>query len=241
MRWFRGAAGPGVLLLVVLFAATIITTPHGGEACAKLNGKPSCLMSPGSLKIPFPAEGFTWLKGEEEAGPCEAVPTERWTRKRSGTHDLFVSADGPSGSGRYWTITLGFAESGSPVPRRGTCLTTSTVGWRTLQHYRNSPLPWLDDVDGDGEAELILWASFPLRQDASAAEYGLTAWVYRLDRHDLKLDWDLSRRMARDLASAYRTPLSVPSPHITPLRAAAAAALEKLAQGRCAVPEPKDQ
>jgi len=233
MRWFRGTARPEVLLLVILFAPTIVTTLRGGLAWARVGKKPMCLMSPDHIEILFPIERFTWLQGEEETGPCQAVPLDKWTRKRSGALDLFVYSDGPSGSGRYWTVTVGIGKAGKPKPDRGTCLTTSTVGWRTLQYYRDSPLPWLDDVDGDGEAELILWASFPLRQDASTAEYGLTSWVYRLDTHNMKLDWDLSRRMARNLAAAYRAPLSEPAPHIMPLRAAAAAALSLFAEGGC--------
>jgi hypothetical protein len=72
------------------------------------------------------------------------------------------------------------------------------------QSVVGSPLPWLDDLDNDGKAELIIWDSFPLHEDASQAEYGLVAWVYRLASEDLlAIDWGLSLRMAREIAQAY--------------------------------------
>lgn len=64
-------------------------------------------------------------------------------------------------------------------------MTTSTAGWRTLRQYRRISLLWLEDLDQDGEAELIIWDSFPLKENASMAEYGLVAWVYRLASKDL--------------------------------------------------------
>ena len=199
--------------------------------------RPSCLMAPARLRIPIAKDGFMWLKDEAQSGACEAVPAEKWTQKVSGASDLFVYADGPSGSGRYWTAHLGTGRAGSPKPLRGVCFTTSTVGWRTLQKYRDSPLPWLDDLDDDGKAEFILWDSFPLREDATMAEFGLTAWVYRLSaKGSLKLDWKLSRRMARDIAAAYRTSLANPVPIAEPLRAQVAEALERFASEGCSQP-----
>jgi len=196
-------------------------------------------MTPPHIQIPLPHVGFEWPEGEEQTGPCEAVPREKWIRKPSGSFDLFVSADGPSGSGRYWNVTVGIGKKDSPKPDRGICLATSTVGWRTLQQFKNSPLVWLDDLDGDGKAEVIVWASFPLRPEASMAEFGLTAWVYRLTSKDsFVLDWKLSRRMARDLAAAYRAPLANSPQTFAPMRAEAAAALEMFADARCTVTAP---
>jgi hypothetical protein len=114
---------------------------------------------------------------------------------------------------------------------------TNTSGWRTLQRYKQAPLPWLDDLDNDGRAELIIWSSFPLQEDASSADYGLIAWVYRLTSEDsLTIDWGLSRQMAREIAAAYRSPLySTGSPYLRPLRSKAAEALERFADDRCSV------
>jgi len=95
-------------------------------------------------------------------------------------------------------------------------------------------LSWLDDLDNDGRAELIIWSSFPLRKDPSLAEYGLIAWVYRLTSDDsLAIDWGLSRRMAREVAEAYRSPLDSTDPYLGLLRTEAADALERFADERC--------
>jgi hypothetical protein len=188
------------------------------------------------IQIPVPHDGFAWLEGEEQTGPCEAMPSEKWIRKPSGSFDLFAYADGPAGSGRYWTLSVGIGKKGSPKPDQGICFATSTIGWRTLQQFKNAPLVWLDDLDGDGKAEVILWGSFPLRKEASNAEFGLTAWVYRLTSEGaLVLDWSLTRKLAREIAAAYRAPLKTPPPNPSPLRAEAAAALEMFADERCTV------
>ena len=116
---------------------------------------------------------------------------------------------------------------------RGFCLVTSTVGWRTLQQLKGSPLPWAADLNGDGRAELIIWDSFSLREGASQAEFGLVAWVYQVDPKGVfTIDWGLSRQMARELASAYWQPLK-PDASLQALRITAAQALEAFASERC--------
>lgn len=225
--------------LVVASTALALWTLGGGSHLLG-KSKPPCRMALGPNQIPLPQAGFTWLESEELKGPCEQVPIENWIRKPSGTSDLFIHANGPRGSGRFWDVTIGVSEKGQAKPTRGICLTTTTIGWRTLKHYKDSPLPWLDDVDGDGKAEMILWSSFPLREEpeVSSAEYGMMAWVYRLGTADsLVLDWDLSRRMAREIAVEYRSPRGGAPPKPSSLRAIAADALEMFADDRCsAVP-----
>jgi hypothetical protein len=147
-----------------------------------------------------------------------------------------VHVDGPTGSGHYWDVTIGVAGRRDSEPTRGNCLTTSTVGWRTLQRYKKGPLPWMDDLDNDGKAELIMWSSFPLHEDPSLAEYGIMAWVYRLASKDsLVIDWDLSRRLARLIAEEYRAPLYTAVPYPGRLRTEAADALESFADERCEI------
>jgi len=193
-----------------------------------------CLMIPDRLEMRLPSRGLTWLQGEDLKGTCDDVPAKKWIRNHSGSVDLFVYADGPSGSGRFWNITVGVAGGQHLKPTLGVCIVTSTVGWRTLQQYKRAPLSWLDDLDNDGRTELIIWSSFPLWKDSSLAEYGLIAWVYRLTSEDsLAIDWGLSRRMAREVAEAYRSPLDSTDTYLGPLRAEAAEALERFADERC--------
>ncbi len=197
---------------------------------------PPCLMAPKHLELRLPSRGFTWLPGEEFDGACDKVPTKKWTRSPAGSVDLFVYADGPSGSGRYWNVTLGVGGKQQSKSSRGVCFTTSTVGWRTLQQYNKTPLPWLEDLDHDGKAELIIWDSFQLREDASMAEFGMDSWVYRLTPdNSLALDWSLSRQMAREIAKAYRAPLDPADQVLGPLRTQAADALEQFADQQCTI------
>ena len=196
-----------------------------------------CLMRPDHFQIRVPRDGFTWLDGDELSGGCGDVPAEKWIRNSSGSLDLFVYTNGPWGSGRYWKVMIGVARKQDPKPIRGVCLRTSTVGWRTLQRYKRAPLAWLDDLDKDGKAEFILWTSFPLRADASLAEYGVMAWVYRVDsENSLAIDWELSRKMAREIAEAYQSLPDSAASYSGSLRAETASALEQFVDERCSMP-----
>jgi hypothetical protein len=196
-----------------------------------------CLMRPDHFQIRLPRDGLTWLDGDDLSGGCGNVPAEKWIRNSSGSLDLFVYANGPSGSGRYWKVVIGVARRQQSKPIRGVCLRTSTVGWRTLERYKRAPLAWLDDLDKDGKAEFILWSSFPLREDTSLPEYGLMAWVYRVDsENSLAIDWELSRKMAREIAEAYRSSHDSARSYREPLRAEAASALERFVDERCSMP-----
>jgi hypothetical protein len=191
-------------------------------------------MRPDHLQLRLPSHGFKWAEGNESGGKCKAVPAKNWFRQRSGSFDLFVYADGPAGSGRYWNVTVGLAKRQQPKLIRGICLVTSTAGWRTLEQWKKVPLPWLDDLDDDGKAELIIWNSFPLREEASVAEFGLMAWVYRVDSEDsLSIDWDLSRKMAKGIANAYRSSLDSTVPSRFSLQAQAAEALDQFVDKQC--------
>ncbi len=107
---------------------------------------------------------------------------------------------------------------------------TNTLGWRTLRRFKRLPLPWMDHLDGDGKPELIVWNSFRIGDGA-----GLMAWVYRIDDDGIAIDWSLTRGFAGELAAAYREPLKVERPRLRRLRKRAARALEKFANGKCAV------
>jgi hypothetical protein len=201
------------------------------------NPSPLCLMQTDYFEMRLPDTGFTWLPGEELSGSCEEVPEKKWIRKPSGSLDLYVYTDGPSGSGRSWNVTVGVGGGNHSKAIRGICLRTSTVGWRTMRQYKRTPLPWLEDLDNDGMAEFIIWGSFPLHEDASIlADYGLVAWVYRLaSENTLAIDWGLSQQMAREIAQTYRLKLDSTSGYTDKLRAAAAEALELFADKRCSM------
>jgi hypothetical protein len=195
---------------------------------------PQGLIEPKYLAISLPKMGLAWLPGEDFQGTCEDVPAKEWIRKPFGPFDLLVHAEGPSGSGRYWILTAGTATRHGAKPDRGICLQTSTLGWRTLQRFKTLPLPWADDLDEDGKAELIIWDSFSVTADESMAEFGLMAWVYRVQQPDetFTIDWNLTRRMARELAAAYRLPLQPDRWKLQKVRDLIAQELEKFASER---------
>ncbi len=192
-----------------------------------------CPMGPAHAVIELPESGFSWLEGEEIFGQCGSVPEEAWSREAWGSQEVVVYADGPSGSGRYWQLSVGMAPEGGG-PLRGVCLVTTTVGWRTLQRWDRVPLPWVDDLDENGEPEVLIWASFPLSREPSMAEFGLVAWVYDLGPDGLfTINWDLSRRMAAEIGAAYREPLEGMNTLTAGTRGKAAVSLERFAAEEC--------
>lgn len=200
--------------------------------------QPTCAVAPPRLELRMPERGFVRLKGDQSGGACAAVPPRLWHQRPAGTTGLFVAADGPQGSARTWTITVGVGDPKQRKPQRGLCLLASTAGWRTLRDFR--PLSWIDDLDGDGRAEVIVWDSFSVAAGAGpddVATTGLVAWAYRLAAPDrLAIDWPLSRRLARELSVAYRAPLPAGAPP-SPERTRAAEALEAFVGQRCRVPK----
>ncbi len=204
-----------------------------GAAGADELEKAACLMMPEHAVLELPESGFVWQPGGDFSGSCEGMAVAEASRGLSGSCELWVVVDGPGGSGRYWAVSIGVSDEPGAPPVRGVCMATSTVGWRTMRTHSGGALPWLEDVDGDGSMEVVVWASFPLHAHASMAEYGLVAWVYRLDAAgSLKVDWEASREMAGKLVDEYRVPMeSVGGDR----RSKAASALEDFAEGRCRV------
>ncbi len=157
--------------------------------------------------------------------------------------ELTVNPAGPEGSGRYWTITVGLSATRGAAPTRGVCLLTSTAGWRSLRSFGPQGLPWVADRDGDKQAEFVLWTSFFLTPRQVQYETGLVAWVYRVDLKTgrLVLDLPLSRRMAEEIATAYKIPLNAKelasAPTLAEDRRVAAAALDAMAADRCSLPQ----
>ena len=197
---------------------------------------PFCLMRPPCETIQIPDQGFTWLDSNLYADPCAVVDDSMWMRQPADSFDLMVATDGPHGSGRYWTVTIGIAETKKKTPHRGICLETTTIGWRTLRNFNNVPLPWVGDRDEDGLAEIIIWDSFPLHEEASMAEFGLIAWIYEIELAGVFcIDWQLSRELAAEIAAAYHKPVDGINEWIQKLRNDAARNLEMFASEKCTV------
>ncbi len=220
-----------LILIVVLTYRLWVTPVFAGESAP-----PACLMQPAWQSIHIKDGEFIWLRDGDFKEPCDNLPSNGWIRRSAGPGDLHVHADGPTGSGRFWTVTVGVSGKQESQPTRGVCLSTSTLGWRTLQHFGKGPLPWLDDVNNDGRAEFILWDSFPLHNEASMAEYALMAWVYRLVAPDLLvIDLDLSRDLAGLLSKEYRSPSKNDKGYPGDMREKAAVSLERFAEHRCLI------
>ena len=105
------------LILVILFASSMIFAADGEQ---RLN----CLVDPFLLVMQTPKKGFVWLENQDSHQVCDASLEHEWDRFSSQTYDLWVSAEGPFGSGRYWTVTVGVAENQEMNPGRGFCLST---------------------------------------------------------------------------------------------------------------------
>jgi hypothetical protein len=166
---------------------------------AESHSHSSCDIKPPFLKIPIQKKGLTWLKGEEFKGECDEVPQKKWKRFSLKSNDLVMNTNGPFGSGRYWNVTVGFAKKKSK-PYRGFCFRTNTLGWRTLQNFNNSPLPWIDDLNGDQKPEMIIWSSFTIEQRPF-----LIAWVYQLDSNrNFVIDWNLTHKFTKQIMIAYQ-------------------------------------
>jgi len=194
-----------------------------------------CELVPPRISIPVPENRLHWLDGYEFAGVCEPVEDQAWLQIPYGSRDFLVNAHGPSGSGRYWRITVALTSDHSGRPQRGFCLTTSTLGWRTLQRFHEMPLPWIGDPDGDGQPEFILWDSFPVATDPrSMSEYALVAWAYQVTAGGtFTIDWDATRSMALEIATAYSEPLQGANSRLLSLREQASRTLLKFASENC--------
>ena len=114
-----------------------------------------------------------------------------------GARSVAVVAVGPGGSGHFWSV--GIAVSGGWFA----CMTASTVAWRYLGLVgdRLSPLHWLDDVDGDGAQEVVLWERLPW--GGAEADNGLIPIVYVLDGDALVRRDDLAMPLRHRVATAY--------------------------------------
>lgn len=189
------------------------------------------LISPSYQRIDFPKHGFIWVGIDKTKETCDLSADHNWLVKTSLGKNIFVDSILQRGSGRYWTITVGIGHDQASKPSSGFCLKTTTIGWRILQKFEDTPLTWIDDLDADGNAELIIWSSFYVKEQPDYGFYGLMAWVYRMSNdRSFIIDWPLSRNFAAKIASAYRLPLKNGNAHLLKQRRLIALELELFAR-----------
>lgn len=198
--------------------------------------KKKCRMNPPWLTIQIPESGFASINSGD-GSECSDLLEGKWERYAGKNYDLMLVLDGPGGSGRYWFITVSAVGKKDTTPARGICFETSTIGWRSLQGFEKGGLPWAEDLNGDGDPELIVWDSFFLSDDEDlfvGSYTGLMAWVYRTgDGEKLELDWEMSRKFAARIAVEYRKTL--PDTDMKTIREEAALALEIFAKEGCTI------
>ena len=191
---------------------------------AQVYASDQCLMQPEHSSIQLSKKGLE----------CNQDSKIVWKTGISDKIKLYLYTDGPSGSGHFWSGIVGVSSKNGTTPVVGACFTTTTIGWRTLQHFNNAAIPWIDDVDADGKDEIIYWHSFPLINEATPAEFGLMAWVYEVTSNDiLSLNMDLSREMAKRLAKSYRSGNNLKDHILVKLRLKAASSLEMFINKKC--------
>ena len=139
---------------------------------------------------------------DAKGNPCR-IESDNWTshHRASAKDPVEVLTWFKGGSGRYWSIVI---DNGN---NEWICLTTSTLGWRSLQKFEDGPLPWARDFDGDGLNEFVYWKSFALGESI-ASGYGLTAQVYRMrGKNELVSDSLATRMIRQQLIAAYQQPI----------------------------------
>ncbi len=170
-----------VLVLTGCFRATPATPPPTDLApTTGASPEAAGMLPPVVLRAPQdPACPLDWSEllanappsirlHDDEHADCPAEPicdpwddADDWCERAvmHGGRTAFVHGRGPGGSGHFVQLALAIDDT---TPHYA-CLDGSTVGWRALLGHARSlaPLPWIGDVDGDGEAELVLWQRLP--------------------------------------------------------------------------------
>jgi hypothetical protein len=169
--------------------------------------------APDSLQLAEPNHDNTPLCGVEDS---------RWkSSPKAAPDDPFrVLSWFQGGSGRYWEIAIHNRQN------EVICLTTSTIGFRSLQQFSELPLPWTRDFDGDGISEFIYWYSFALGASIEDG-YGLSARVYQRRENSLLIaDAQLTGQIIAQVIDAYRVPLASASKTLQQQRQRALARLQ---------------
>jgi len=163
-----------------------------------------CTLKPLWSRLVIPESGFKDLDDDDKLRNSCSVEHD-WETYQQNNNKFFMGVQGPSGSGRYWNITIGLGQLKDKKPKRGICFVVSTLGWRTLQKFRR--LNWLEDLDGDLKPELIIWNSFYLDDTLQPLRTGISAWVYSIYADQLILNTELTRKLSLELSYAYLKPI----------------------------------
>ncbi|MCB9760511.1 MAG: hypothetical protein H6739_11785 [Alphaproteobacteria bacterium] len=142
-----------------------------------------------------------------------------------------VSVDGPGGSGRYWSVTVAQSDGLTGL------VLGSTVAWRHLHRVEVPflPLPWFEDVDGDGFHELLIWDRVFWGGSGSEAEWALGVRVYGHHDGAWRLEPEPTAAWTREVAALYEDPAN---PLPAALRVGIAEGMRALADGGgCAATE----
>jgi hypothetical protein len=160
------------------------------------------------------------LDAAQLLAPGGCVAPDCTTATLDGRPTAFVM-EGPAGSGRFASLAL---VVGGNAPRFA-CISASTVGWRHLVEVADqlAPLPWFDDVDGDGRTELVAWQRLPWGN--SEYDNGMVPIVYALEGDALVRRDELGIALHEKVAAAYRTLAA--RPDASPCYAVIANALDR--------------
>jgi hypothetical protein len=198
-----------------------------------------CPFWPKHREVDVPASGFVVLGWNATPSTCDHDTLGRWVKESGPDHDLFLHLDGPHGSHRDWTVHVGIGPTGSEAPERGVSFESSAVAWGRSADFRGVRLPWLEDVDGDGRVEVIVWDSVSVLSgdDGTPPQFpaALVGWAYEITT-DARLvsDWPATRRTMVDISDVYRrTARSLDARHSYGYAARFARRLDEFSRGRC--------
>jgi len=136
--------------------------------------------------IQVPTSGYSTL--DKDAGHCRILAGDSNVLKgKIGGVSIYVK----DCSGWYANdLAIGFSNQGQKKPTRGVKIRARTQGYRFYGENRSfrQGLPWLMDVNQDGNSEVIIWESFGDTQLGRLNSAGLIPWAYKYKSNQLSVD-----------------------------------------------------
>lgn len=141
----------------------------------------------------------------DEAADCKISSEDRnVTIGYSNGVKIFLKDCYSGGSGNWSTISVAIGDSSVKTPKRGFKLSTSTTGFFFLHDFHGQGLPWLKDLDQDGNVELILWDTFGGGPGMGRSSTGLVPWSYKFQEEKFVFDRATSCLIQQETANIYR-------------------------------------